>query len=589
MGATNYNVKRSTSEGGPYATVATVGATSYTDTGLTNGITYYYVVSALSAPGYTLTAVATDGSGLTSTSAPVQITINAGSGLPYGLTTNGTVPAFMNTMPTAMPATLPGSLPLLLSETGVYADTPNRIPASGLIPYVPNTPLWSDGAQKSRYMALPNSGDLFTPAEQIAFAPTNSWTFPAGTIFVKNFDLAVNTTNPGVPLMRLETRLLVRNINGSVYGVTYKWRPDNSDADLLTTSLSQTILVTNATGIASQTWYYPSPVDCLTCHTPVANYVLGVNTRQLNGNMTYSATGNTDNQLRTLNRLGLFYPAIDEASITNYSQLSALTNTSAALVQRARSYLDANCAQCHQPGGAGITFDARYDTPLAQQNIVNYPAQLSLGVDNACIVKADDVWRSMLLVRMNTVNPTIQMPTLARNIIDTNAVQVMTDWIDSLPGTPALPPPAITPNGGMFTPSVVVTLQDAGANAAIYYTLDGTLPTTNSFLYIGPLLLTNSLTLTANAFETNFSSSVAASALFGVQPGVILTSPGFSTNGTFQFGLSGVMGSNLVLQATTDFISWTSLTTNQATNGLFELFDPDATNFPYRFYRILDQ
>jgi uncharacterized repeat protein (TIGR03806 family) len=587
LGATNYNLMRSTNSGGPYTTVASLTGTSYTDTNLVNGTTYYYVVSALSAPGYTLTAVATDGSGLSSTSAPVQITINAGSGLPYGMTTNSTVPAFMGTMPATMPASLPGSLPLLLSETAVYADTPNRIPASGLIPYIPNTPLWSDGAQKSRYMAVPNNGGLITPATQIAFLPTNTWTFPAGTVFVKNFDLVVNTTNASVPVQRLETRLLVRNINGSVYGVTYKWRPDNSDADLLITSSNQTIVVTNATGVTSQVWYYPSPVDCLTCHTPVANYVLGVNTRQLNGNLTYPATGNTDNQLRTLNRLGLFYPAINEASIPTYDQLSALTNLSASLVQRARSYLDANCAQCHQPGGAGITFDARYDTPLAQQKITNYPAQLSLGIDNACIVAGNDVWRSMLLVRMNTVNPSIQMPPLARNLIDSDAVQVFTEWINSLPGTPTLAPPTITPDGGTFLPSVAVTLQPPDANAELYYTLDGTLPTTNSFLYSAPLLLTNSVTLSATAFQVNSNNSVAASAVFTVLPGIALTSAGFSTNGEFQLGISGMAGGNYVLQATTNLINWSSLSTNQASNNFFILFDPNATNFPYRFYRVL--
>jgi hypothetical protein len=69
-------------------------------------------------------------------------------------------------------------------------------------------------------------------------------------------------------------------------------------------------------------WYFPSPSDCLQCHTSVANYVLGVNARQLNNTNTYS-NGVSDNQLRALNRIGLFYPAIDESQIPNFEQLSA--------------------------------------------------------------------------------------------------------------------------------------------------------------------------------------------------------------------------------------------------------------------------
>ena len=464
------------------------------------------------------------------------------------------------------------------------------IPTNGLIPYTPNTPLWSDGAQKTRYfMAVPNDGSALSPTMQITFSPTGQWSFPAGSVFIKTFELNTDTTNPNV-VRRLETRVLVRDINGAVYGVTYKWRPDNSDADLLTSSLTENITITNATGISTQTWYYPSPSDCLTCHTPVANYVLGVNTRQLNGNYTYAGTGATDNQLRTLNRIGLFNLAFDEAGITNFQQLSALTNVSASLEQRARSYLDANCAQCHQPGGTGITFDARYTTPLAGQNITNYPAAFNLGVDNACIVKSQDVWRSMLYQRINTTNHTIQMPPLARNLVDTNAVAVIGAWINSLPGTPAEAPPAILPNGGNYFSSVGVAFAAPDTNATIYYTLDGTLPTTNSLMFSGAFNLSSNATVTASAWRAAYDNSVATSALFLVtplyfrrrrascnQPAVSVEFPRFHRQQLRPAGLDRPH----------------DLGSHQHEHGTHQChypdFDPNSTNFPYRFYRVLQQ
>jgi len=546
------------------------------------GLPYTITATGIGAGAYALTAVAVDSSGLSSTSAPVNITVAAGSGLAYGLTTNGPVQAFFN-----MPTTFNGTMPALVSQTGIFSDTPSMTPVGGLIPYTPNTPLWSDGALKIRYLGVPGNGALLAPDEQIAFAPTGSWTFPAGTVFVKTFELNTDTTNPNVR-QRLETRLLVRDINGAVYGVTYKWRPDDSDADLLLTSSNETILITNATGTTTQTWYYPSPADCLTCHTPVASYVLGVNTRQLNASQNYPATGVTDNQLRTLNRLGLLNPAFDEASITNLEKLSALTNLTASLQERARSYLDANCAQCHQPGGTGITFDARYDTALSAQNITNYPAAYSLGYDNACIIKAQDVWRSMIWQRINTTNNAYKMPPLARSLIDTNAVQVFTDWINSLPGTPALAPPAITPDGGDYVASVNVTLSATDPNAAIYYTLDGSLPTTNSLRYAGAFNLLTNATIAANAFAPGYNNSVASSALFFVQP-QYFTAVSFLANRQLQLSFLGVPGSNYVLQASTNLTSWTPISTNTAGINSFNFIDPHAASFPDRYYRVLLQ
>ena len=550
--------------------------------GIVSNSPYVMTKTGIVPGSYALTARATDGSGLVSTSAPVNITVNAGTGAPYGLTSRGTNPAYFN-----MPPTINGSLPPVLSQAGVFSDTPGLVPTSGLIPYSPNTALWSDGAAKSRWMGLPYNGGLTTPDQQIGFAPTGEWSFPGGTVFVKHFALATDETNAATPLHRLETRLLIRDPNGSVYGVTYKWRPDNSDADLLLVSQTEDITITNATGIRTQTWYYPSPSDCLACHTPAANYVLGLKTRQLNGNFTYPSSGVSDNQLRTFNRLGLFNPAINEANIPAYAQMVAVTDTSASITNRFRSYIDANCAQCHRPGGSGPSFDARYDTPLASQNIINGAVLGNLGYDNAHVVTPRDIWRSILYQRANSLEPIVKMPPLARNVVDTNAMTVIAAFINGLPGTPALAPPTLSPASGTFNGSVNVTITPPDTNATIYYTLDGSLPTSSSAVYGGPLLLTNSATLTANAAEAGYNTSVAASGQFTILPPIQFISPGIFTNGTFRVQVSATTNKSYILQASTNLLQWVALSTNTPAATPFYVSDPNATNFSHRFYRVL--
>ena len=73
-----------------------------------------------------------------------------------------------------MPSEPNGQIPLLLSQTGVFSDTPKRIASSGLVPYDLNVAFWSDGADKSRWIAVPEG--------KIVFSPTGEWRFPAGTV-----------------------------------------------------------------------------------------------------------------------------------------------------------------------------------------------------------------------------------------------------------------------------------------------------------------------------------------------------------------------------------------------------------------------
>ena len=196
-----------------------------------------------------------------------------------------------------MPDRPDGLLPPLLSQTGAFRDTRQLSASDGLIPYDLNVSFWSDGAHKLRWMALPEA--------KIGFAPRGEWKFPAGTVFVKHFELATNESQP-LERRRLETRLLVCAANGSVYGASYKWRPDNSDADLLPTNLTENILIRTATGTRTQTWYYPSREDCRTCHTDRAGGVLGLKTRQFNSDL-----------LSAWNRLGLFDPAPTQAGLAS--------------------------------------------------------------------------------------------------------------------------------------------------------------------------------------------------------------------------------------------------------------------------------
>lgn len=322
--------------------------------------------------------------------------------------------------------------PRLLSQTGAFSDTARLIPAPSLIPYAVNAPLWSDGAVKSRWMMLPAGA-------KIKYADKGEWQFPAGTVFVKHFEMPTDEARRQVR-RRLETRLLVLDASGSAYGVTYKWRADNSDAELLDGSLNEPLAIKNAAGqTRAQNWYYPSQNDCIRCHTPAAGYVLGPKTRQLNGQFLYESSGVKDNQLRAWNHLGLLDPPLQENAIATLDRDAPIDDAAATLEQRARSYLDANCAQCHRPGGVHALWDARIDTPLMGAAIVNGAAITRIGPAGSRILRPGDVEHSLLYRRITATEPLLMMPPLARNTVDRTAAAVIERWISQMPPLGALP------------------------------------------------------------------------------------------------------------------------------------------------------
>jgi uncharacterized repeat protein (TIGR03806 family) len=425
----------------------------------------------------------------------------AGSEARYGLDARIAARPYLN-----MPATADGKIPQLLSQTGAFKDTRNLVPSDALIPYDLGVAFWSDGAQKPRYIAVPKG--------KIKFSPTGEWTFPAGTVFVKTFELPTDARDPSIR-RRLETRLLMVGPANSVYGVVYKWRADLSDADLLTDSLREQIPLHGAGGEThEQTWYYPSRKDCRTCHNALAGGVLGVKTRQMNHDFAYPS-GVTDNELRTWSHIGLLDTHLRAEDIARLVRLAPATDTSRSLEDRARSYLDANCSGCHRPGGTVANFDARYDTPLEKQGLIDGPVLLDQGIDRPRIISPHDVWRSIAFMRVNTVGD-IHMPPLDRMTIDERGVELLRQWIDSMPGAPVLAPPQILPAGGTFGDTVQITLSESEPDADIRYTLDGSVPGRSDLHYDKPFPISGATVVRARAFKPGFTKSITAQEVFVV-------------------------------------------------------------------------
>ena len=358
-------------------------------------------------------------------------------------------------------------LPPTLADTGAFTNllslsnsTTALAPAPGIVQFDINVPFWSDNAEKTRWFSVPNTN------LNIGFSPSNNWSFPTGTVWIKHFDL--ETTN-GVPASkrRLETRFIVKNMTG-VYGVTYRWGSSLTNATLVPEEgLDEPFVIYSGSSVLrTQTWHYPSRAECLACHTTVGGGALGFNTPQLNCSKDYDI--GTANQITAFSEAGYFSnSAPDPATLP---ALAHATNLAASLEFRVRSYLSANCMQCHQPGGAGpqqANWDARITTPLAGQGIVDGALVNNFGNASNRVVKAGSLTNSILYYRVAALGSD-HMPPLATSLINTQAVTLLSQWItNTLASAPSNNIISVLMSNGVFqtilagTPGSVYIVQGA--------------------------------------------------------------------------------------------------------------------------------
>lgn len=315
-----------------------------------------------------------------------------------------------------------GTLPATLSATGAFSDLATLAPNDGIVAYAPNVNFWSDGAVKSRWFSVPDIND------EITWARDANWTFPAGSVWIKHFELRTDLGEPAV-WKRLETRFIVKTADG-IYGVTYKWNPAGTEAYLVPEAGdSETIPITLANdAFFDQTWTYPSRSQCIQCHTAVGGYALSFNTRQLNRDQTYGVV--EQNQLQALEQAGYFSNAIEPPA--TLPRVIPLDDTSQSLHARALSYFDVNCANCHQAGGTTPTaWNALMSAPFGETAIYNGPVNYNNGNAAARFAVPGSTNNSMVLHRIAATAPFSRMPPIGSNLRDTAAEELLSVWINS--------------------------------------------------------------------------------------------------------------------------------------------------------------
>jgi glucose/arabinose dehydrogenase len=309
--------------------------------------------------------------------------------------------------------------PALLSATGAFTDLSTLQTFPGIVPYEINHPFWSDNALKTRWFSIPDSDHYINVGNH------QEWNFPSGMVWIKHFELETIRGNPS-SRKRIETRFIVKNDDG-VYGITYRWRDDQSEADLVPAEGDEQIIQITEDGIErQQTWSFPSRLACLQCHTQQGGYALGFERDQLDRSI--EILGGVVNQTVLLQEMGYF--GSHQTELRDESRFSHLEDTTALRGHRVKSYLDSNCSQCHQPGGpVRSRWDARMSTPLRNMNLIEGNVVDTLGILGAKVIKPGAPDRSTMFQRLSNLGPT-HMPPLGSRELNKNAIALLQQWIE---------------------------------------------------------------------------------------------------------------------------------------------------------------
>jgi uncharacterized repeat protein (TIGR03806 family) len=301
-----------------------------------------------------------------------------------------------------------------LSELGIFVgNVADQIPVASFVPYDVNVTLYSDNAEKLRFVHVP-------PGSQIQ-STEDRWDVPVGTYFVKTFFYPNDARDPSLGRQLIETRFLVKTSSGFTAS-TYVWNADQTDAIASGGNMDVPTHWIDSGGAAHDDYFHvPGTSQCMTCH---ADRALGWRSRQMD--MAGTWNDGTTNQISHLIAAGIVdQPPPPHVVLSNPFGTDPLD-------LRARSYLDANCSHCHGTGGEAAStnlFWSYEDTGPGSLPLCKPTA--AVNGDNHIIVPGEPD-QSEFLARMLSPNAFTRMPQGPIHDPDAEGIAVLSQWVAAM-------------------------------------------------------------------------------------------------------------------------------------------------------------
>lgn len=326
--------------------------------------------------------------------------------------------------------------PTKLSELGLFVgDGRTQEPAPGVIPYDLNTPLFSDYASKYRFVKLP-------AGTKAKYSESSAFDFPVGTLIAKTFAYPHDMRDPTKGERLLETRILLHSEEGWV-GLPYIWNDEQTEATLEVAGGILPVSWVHSNGEERKLDYLiPNANQCKGCHKSESDKLqpIGPKARHLNRDFIYHEAGKelTENQLAHWTRVGALEGAPDPAAAPRLAVWN--DPSTGTLDERARAWLEVNCAHCHNPGGharnSGLDLLASQTNPF-QFGIFKAPVAAGRGSGGFRYdIVPGDPDHSVLLFRIASTDPEIMMPELGKRLVHEEGVALIREWIASLKPEP---------------------------------------------------------------------------------------------------------------------------------------------------------